>query len=187
MGNAPSFGEPHGENLLHADDLTALANEVPSETGVSLFCGEARFAGGGGGGGSKSTSGGHGGNSGTSGTGKRYCLYTFFCGYRGFSWVVRVRFSDVQSLDDRIRDEARAAGVAAPTRSYTLVPQMHETRPEFLRQRHREVIGYLQAVARRRRLWRLPAVKEFFEVGARSFDRDLVSEQRVDIPRTGGV
>ena len=87
--------------------------------------------------------------------------------------MVRARFSDLRSLDDRIAPEARAAGVPGPTRSYTLLPQRHETRPEFLRQRHREVIRYLRRVAGTRALWRLRAVREFFEVGARSFDRDL--------------
>ena len=143
MGNVPSGGGGFGlassssaaENLLMRDEETlalGLASEEGSnETGVSLTCAEAKFEQAGGNNSEKN----------------RYCLYTFFCGYRGFSWVVRARFSDLRSLDDRIAPEARAAGVPGPTRSYTLLPQRHETRPEFLRQRHREVIRYLRRVA----------------------------------------
>ena len=42
--------------------------------------------------------------------------------------------------------------------------QRHETRPEFLVQRHREVIGYLQAVVGTEKLWALQPVRAFFEV-----------------------
>jgi len=42
--------------------------------------------------------------------------------------------------------------------------QRHETRPEFLVQRHREVIGYLQAVVGAEKLWALQPVRAFFEV-----------------------
>lgn len=99
--------------------------------------------------------------------------YTFFCGYGPFSWCVKCRFSDVQRLHARLMHptndtataaDPQAAGLRAPTSSYTMLPQWHETRPAFLAQRHGEVTAFLQGLAGSKALWRHPAVKEFFEV-----------------------
>ena len=183
MGNGASEHR-EGEEVLELDD-DLLLESGQNETGMNLWCGEARLVpehGGKSGGISRENAlNGTGDNSSVttqtvsganSGRG-RYCLYTFFCGYRGFSWMVKVRFSDVRALYSQIEKETRVLGVSGPTTSYTLVPQRHETRPEFLRQRHREVITFLREVAGRRELWQLARVRAFFEVGARSFDRDL--------------
>lgn len=89
---------------------------------------------------------------------------------------MRCRFSEVQQLHQKIIAVAPPsikAKIPHLTKTFSLIPSLHETRPEFLKQRHREVIAYLQTLANSKQLWAMRIVKEFFEVGSKSFDPDL--------------
>jgi len=112
----------------------------------------------------------------------RYVRYVFYCGYGPFSWRIQCRFSEVELLRSRLarslladsnssssRGNAPspsldAIGLRAPTGSYTMLPQWHETRPAFLAQRHGEIMAYLQGLAGTEAFWKHRVVKEFFEV-----------------------
>eukprot|EP00618_Florenciella_parvula_P013433 CAMPEP_0119509772 /NCGR_PEP_ID=MMETSP1344-20130328/28949_1 /TAXON_ID=236787 /ORGANISM="Florenciella parvula, Strain CCMP2471" /LENGTH=476 /DNA_ID=CAMNT_0007546633 /DNA_START=27 /DNA_END=1453 /DNA_ORIENTATION=- len=93
------------------------------------------------------------------------------CGFKHFSWHIRVRFSDVVRLHSEIQKALPGEGlvVFSPTKSW----RFHETRPEFLEKREEEVAAYLRRVVGNAKLWALRPVREFFEVGSSSFAEDL--------------
>jgi len=116
----------------------------------------------------------------------RYVRYVFYCGYGPFSWRIQCRFSEVELLRNRLArslqtDSSRggdstpcphAIGLRAPTSSFTMLPQWHETRPAFLSQRHGEIMAYLQGLAGTEAFWKHRAVKEFFEVRKKAKGRN---------------
>ena len=101
----------------------------------------------------------------------QYVLYTMLCGFKHFSWHIRVRFSDVVRLHTEIQKALPGEGlvVFSPTKSW----RFHETRPEFLEKREEEVAAYLRRVVGNAKLWALRPVREFFEVGSSSFADNL--------------
>jgi hypothetical protein len=51
----------------------------------------------------------------------------------------------------------------------------HETRPEYLQQRHREVIAFLSSLVGKTLLWKLNPVREFFEVKGTCGSQNMTS------------
>jgi hypothetical protein len=111
-----------------------------------------------------------------------YIIYQIDCRFEDIQWSIFKRFRELTQLHVRV---CKLCKPFADSNGFSyqelldaskLIPTTiarHEMRPEQLEERREGITKYLQKLVESATTWGLIAVKEFFEVGAGSFNRQL--------------